>query len=188
GPMATRSGSRTAARKSRSSVKAKRLSRQHAPEDMTLPEWQIGLRRQFGREQDFILENLGDDPLFSDFRVGNPDNGTRYRVGIRGMQAGRTRCPCGAYLTNDLGTCKHIEFVLTKLKGRRGAKRRVQQGAMFERSEPWLSGGQGRGLRLRPGTAMPRTLLAEACELFDAADGWRLPDTRFERLRAFLAK
>ncbi len=75
--MATRAKPR---RTPRSAIKPRRLSRQHMPEGMALSEWQIGLRRQFGREQEFTLENLGDEPLFSDFRVGNPHNGTRYRI------------------------------------------------------------------------------------------------------------
>ena len=119
--MATRAKPR---RTPRSAIKPRRLSRQHMPEGMALSEWQIGLRRQFGREQEFTLENLGDEPLFSDFRVGNPHNGTRYRVGIRGVQAGSNRCTCGDYLTNEPGTCKHIEFVLARLERRRGARSR----------------------------------------------------------------
>ena len=182
--MATRAKPR---RTPRSAIKPRRLSRQHMPEGMALSEWQIGLRRQFGREQEFTLENLGDEPLFSDFRVGNPHNGTRYRVGIRGVQAGSNRCTCGDYLTNELGTCKHIEFVLARLERRRGAKRRLREGATFASSELWLSGGTERSLRLRPGTAMPQALLAKAGTLFDVADGWRLPDTRFDRLPAFIA-
>ena len=35
-----------------------KLSRTHAPADLSPVEWQRGLRRQFGREQAFGLENL----------------------------------------------------------------------------------------------------------------------------------
>ena len=37
-----------------------KLSRTHAPADLSPGDWQRGLRRQFGREQAFGLENLGD--------------------------------------------------------------------------------------------------------------------------------
>lgn len=36
-----------------------KLSRNRAPGDLSVQDWQRGLRRQFGREQAFGLENLG---------------------------------------------------------------------------------------------------------------------------------
>ena len=42
-----------------------KLSRTHAPADLSPVDWQRGLRRQFGREQAFGLENLTDEPFFS---------------------------------------------------------------------------------------------------------------------------
>ena len=59
-----------------------------APEDLSLEDWQIGLRQQFGREQAFVCENLGNEPVFSEFRVSNPASGGRYRVSIRGVAPG----------------------------------------------------------------------------------------------------
>ena len=44
-----------------------RLSRTRRPADLDTVDWQTTLRRQFGREQAFGLENLGADPVFSDF-------------------------------------------------------------------------------------------------------------------------
>jgi hypothetical protein len=40
-----------------------------------------------------FFENLGDDPVFSDFAVFNPDSGRRYRVAIRGAQPATTIAP-----------------------------------------------------------------------------------------------
>ena len=37
----------------------KSFSRIRKPEDMSLEDWQIALRRQFGREQSFKLKNVG---------------------------------------------------------------------------------------------------------------------------------
>ena len=65
-----------------------KLSRLRKPEEMELEEWQRQLRRQFGREQSFILKNLGAHPVFSEFQVTNPDNQNTYRVAIRGIQPG----------------------------------------------------------------------------------------------------
>jgi hypothetical protein len=41
-----------------------KLSRTHAPVNLSPVDWQRGLRRQFGREQAFGLENLGSEPFF----------------------------------------------------------------------------------------------------------------------------
>ena len=70
-----------------------KLSRTHAPADLSPVDWQRGLRRQFGREQAFGLENLGNEPFFSDFRVSNPVSKSSYRVAIRGMGPGGARTP-----------------------------------------------------------------------------------------------
>lgn len=99
-----------------------RLSRALAPTDLSLVEWQRILRRQFGREQAFLLENLGTERFFSEFRVSNPQSKASYRVAMRGVSPGDNRCTCPDYATNELGTCKHIEFVLARLETKHGAK------------------------------------------------------------------
>ena len=40
--------------------------------------WQIALRRQYGREQNFLLENIGTEPVFSEFHVTNLASRSRY--------------------------------------------------------------------------------------------------------------
>src|SRR5260221_12180963 len=107
--------------------KAPKLSRTHAPADLSPLDWQRGLRRQFGREQAFGLENLGGEPFFSEFRVSNPVSKSSYRVAIRGRGPGGNYCSCPDYATSELGTCKHIEFTLARLEKKRGA------GAAFAR-------------------------------------------------------
>src|SRR5690349_8023393 len=74
--------------------KPAKLSRLHKPEGLSLEAWQIELRRQFGREQKFVLENLGDEPVFSEFAVTNPASGNTYRVQIRGRLPGDNACTC----------------------------------------------------------------------------------------------
>ena len=63
-----------------------RLSRTRRPPDIAVADWQAALRRQFGREQDFGLDNLSAEPFFSEFRVSNPVSKSNYRVAIRGLQ------------------------------------------------------------------------------------------------------
>ena len=82
---------------------------------MSLEEWQVELRRQFGREQNFRLRNLGDHPALSDFQVTNPATGNTYRVTVRGTGPADNSCTCPDFATNTLGTCKHIEFTLARL-------------------------------------------------------------------------
>src|SRR5262249_29633395 len=103
-------------------TKAPRVSRTHPPAHLSLEEWQVELRRQFGRDQHFKLKNLGDEPVFSEFAVHNPQSKSTYRVTIRGSQPGDNACTCGDFMTNELGTCKHIEFTIGKLEKKRGQR------------------------------------------------------------------
>ena len=43
---------------------APRLSRTRRPPELETSDWQTALRRQFGREQKFGLQNLGSEPFF----------------------------------------------------------------------------------------------------------------------------
>jgi len=169
-------------RKPRSKVKTARatqpaeprVSRTRRPPGLEVADWQTALRRQFGREQAFGLENLGQEPVFSDFRVHNPASGTHYRVAIRGQAAGQNFCTCPDYATNDLGTCKHIEFTLAKLLARRGGKAALARGFQSEYSEIWLAYAGAREVRFRAGTGCPPALRDQAGTLFDAAAGGAL--------------
>ncbi len=114
------------------------LSRTHAHPDLSPLDWQRGLRRQFGREQAFGLENLGGEPFFSEFRVSNPASKSSYRVAIRGLGPGDNFCACPDYATGELGTCKHIEFTLARLEKKRGAKTAFAPGYRPAFSELYL--------------------------------------------------
>ena len=104
-------------------LKGVRVSRLRKPEEMSLEQWQIVLRRQFAQKQDFRLTNIGDEPVFSEFTVANPQTGGEYRVAIRGLGLGDNYCSCPDFAVNTLGTCKHIEWVLGKLQRRLGLRR-----------------------------------------------------------------
>src|SRR5271167_5215712 len=128
-------------RKANSAIKLKKepkLARTHAPADLSPVDWQRGLRRQFGREQAFALENLSSEPFFSEFRVSNPVSRSSYRVAIRGLGPGGNFCSCPDYATSELGTCKHIEFTLGQLEKKRGAKTAFARGYQPAFSELYL--------------------------------------------------
>jgi len=52
--------------------KAARITRRRKPEDMSLEAWQVALRRQYAAEQSFKVRNVGGRPVFSEFKVANP--------------------------------------------------------------------------------------------------------------------
>ena len=174
--------------KERKERKEPKLSRLHAPDNMPVEHWQRNLRRQFGRDQNFEFENLGNEPIFSEFRVINPDSGGRYRVAIRSTQPGENFCSCPDFATNDLGTCKHVEFMLAKLQGKRGARAAFARGFHPPYSEFYLRYGARRTVHFRPGAECPAVLLAAARQVFDAHNNWMLPAERMAQLDRFLAE
>jgi superfamily II DNA or RNA helicase len=166
-------------------TKPPKLSRLHKPDGMSLEAWQIELRRQFGREQPFSLKNRGDDPIFSEFEVTNPQSRTAYRVQVRGPNPGDNYCSCPDFATNTLGTCKHIEFALSALERKRGGAARLRAGFQPPYSEVYLQYGARREVRFRPGTECPAELARLAADYFDD-DGTLLP-AAFGRVENFLA-
>ena len=167
--------------------KEPKLSRTHAPADLSPMEWQRGLRRQFGREQVFGLENLTSEPFFSDFRVCNPASKSSYRVAIRGMGPGGNFCSCPDYATNELGTCKHIEFTLARLGKKRGAKAAFARGYQPAFSELYLRNEGRRRIHFRAGTDCPPAVKEAAAALFDTGRDGMLPDDQFGELEPFMA-
>src|SRR5688572_13784173 len=127
-PGAVMTPSRPTSPSERRRAKKPKLSRLSKPEHLSLEEWQILLRRQFGREQKFRLKNLGDRPAFSEFLVTNPESRNTYRVTVRGRRPGENSCTCPDFATNSLGTCKHVEFVLARLERNRDAARELKAG------------------------------------------------------------
>ena len=168
-------------------TKALKLSRTHAPDGLSPIDWQRALRRQFGREQSFELENIGAEPIFSEFRVSNPQSKSSYRVAIRGLHPGDNFCECPDYATNELGTCKHIEFTLAQLEKKRGAKTAFARGYHPPFSELYLRNDGGRAIHFRAGTDCPAAVSKAAALLFDESRGWVLRKNCFGELERFVA-
>jgi superfamily II DNA or RNA helicase len=166
--------------------KEPKLARTHAPSELSLLDWQRGLRRQFGREQPFGLENLGTEPFFSEFRVSNPVSKSSYRVAIRGLGPGGNFCSCPDYATAELGTCKHIEFTLSRLEKKRGARTAFARGYQPAFSELYLRNDGKRRVHFRAGTDCPPDLIEAAAGLFDAEHDGMLPEERLGELEHFL--
>lgn len=148
-------------------VKQKKLSRLRKPDGMSLEQWQIALRRQFGTRQDFRLENIGTQPIFSEFLVSNPQTGTQYRVAIRGSQPGENYCSCPDFAVNTLGTCKHIEYTLFRLKKTAKGEKALAAGFNQPYSEVFLCYGVKREVMFKAGSECPQRLKDLAEKYFD---------------------
>lgn len=173
-----KSGKRKASKGPR---KVGKISRLRKPEEMSLEQWQVALRRQFAQKQSLRLTNIGDEPIFSEFAVVNPQTQREYRVAIRGRGLGDNYCSCPDFAVNTLGTCKHIEWVLRKLRRQPGARQALAQGFRPTYSQVYLRYGAKREVMFMPGTACPRGLHELAAEYFDG-DGALRADAylRFE--------
>jgi superfamily II DNA or RNA helicase len=163
------------------------VSHLRRPMGMDVKDWQTQLRRQFGRAQSFKFKNVGDDSVFSDFEVTNPQNGNCYRVAIRGARTGENFCACPDFATNDLGTCKHIEFVLAKLEKKREAKKALAGGFHPPYSEIYLLYAGERQVRFRAGTSCPGSLAKSAGKLFEGSPAGALPLKNYGKLDGLLA-
>ncbi len=149
---------------------------------------QIERRRERAREGKFRIRNLGEEPVHSRFEVLSP-SGARYEVEIRDPAARENGCTCPDFEANLLGTCKHVEAVLYRLRRTlRGEERRALRGPS-PRAQVFLSYGEEVGIRcLRPARATE-----EVARLLDRSfdEGGRLrgdPVEAFRRLEATLAE
>lgn len=118
--------------------KEKKVSYYRKPDDMTLNEWQIALRMQFGKESKFSLSNLGDHPLFSDFTLTNPETGNQYKIAIRSNDDSANFCSCMDFKTNRLGICKHLGYAIPKLVRKRGNRKLFREGYQQTHSSIYL--------------------------------------------------
>ena len=160
------------------------LSRTRRPAGMSLEAWQIALRREFGRAQRFRLENIGAEPVFSEFTVTNPQSGGSYRVAIRGRNPSDNFCSCPDFATNTLGTCKHIEFTLAALERTRGGRASLRAGFHPDYSEIYLRYSAKREVVFRPGCGCPPTLRRLASRHF-GPDGLLMPSA-YDHFESFL--
>ncbi|MBN2293745.1 MAG: SWIM zinc finger family protein, partial [Pirellulales bacterium] len=171
-PSTTRNGktkpTKKSEKKARKKTATRKLSRLRKPKEMTLDDWQVGLRRQFGVKQEFKLKNIGSEPIFSEFNVTNPQTERTYRVAIRGCGLGENFCSCPDYAVNTLGTCKHIEFVLGRLSRRRGGKTALAAGFQPDYSQVYLQYGAQRRVVFKRGTDCPADFGKYAKRFFDS--------------------
>jgi SNF2 family DNA or RNA helicase len=137
-----------------------------------LREEQIDIRRRRAAEEQFRIQNLGRNRVFSDYQIGNPTTGGQYRVSIRGFDVGDNTCECPDFRTNTLGTCKHIEAVLASLREETPPQLRRRKAAVTHPEIYLHYGEQLRiGLHLPPRHSDQLLALNEA--FFDPRGLWK---------------
>ncbi|MEX2444130.1 MAG: DEAD/DEAH box helicase [Alkalispirochaeta sp.] len=160
------------------------------PEELTLEDWQIQLRRQFVRNREFTITRVEGDghPVFRDYIVHNPESGGTYKVAIRDNAGEMNFCECLDFKTNHLGTCKHIEAVLLAIKNNEfqdddDPVRLLKEDYIPPYTSLYLQYGETRRVKIRIGTDHAAEYLALAREFFDT-DMVLKPESyaRFEEL------
>ena len=126
--------------------KARKLSATYRPQELTLEQWQKGLRQQAAAISTFGIKpskyNKGT------YAVSSPSSGNEYKVVYRGEDSEWNYCSCMDFRTNQLATCKHLEAVAQWVKSGRN---RMDKG-LPSYSSVYLSYRGERQLRLRIGT------------------------------------
>ena len=122
-------------------------------------EGEIGRREWRGRTEIVDVHALDGSPRpFGDYRVTS-SNGSSYTVEIRSLGTHINSCGCRDHRTNRLGTCKHIEGVLHRLRGNRAAppRRRKPKGQESSgRIEIFLDERDDRAVRMTVPEAIER--------------------------------
>lgn len=132
-----------------------------------LVEEQIQARQK--RAQDALSKVVSKPKggFWGDYRVQSK-SGADYRVALRGPRLFDNYCSCPDFARNTLGTCKHIESLLARLKARRSSSllaRRYER----ERASLSLHYGESLGVRLNlPGEPTP-ALKRIAARYFDGS-------------------
>jgi superfamily II DNA or RNA helicase len=93
----------------------------------TTDEDEIERRRQRAAGEVLAVEALeAGHPVFGTFRVSS-ETGSSYEVEIRSLTERDNSCGCPDYEVNGLGTCKHVEAVLARVRtARQTAKPRIE--------------------------------------------------------------
>jgi len=144
------------------------ISRTHKPDDLSLEEWQRTLRKQYSEQQNYRLENIGSQDIFSEFLLTNPASGKTYKIAIRGNASGDNYCSCPDYSINTLGTCKHIEYTLSCLIKQKGVRKAFREGYVTPYSEVYLSYGLKHEVKFKLGKKAPSELISLVNEYFDS--------------------
>ena len=147
----------TATRQKRTKTKKRQykptqLSNTRKPADMTVEQWQTGLRKQIADKTDFKITNIGEGLAYSDFQVFNLATKNTYKVALRSADNSLNYCSCYDFKTNQIGTCKHIEAVLAHLQKRPSLRKALKQPYTTTYSSMYMEYRGERKIKFRIGT------------------------------------
>lgn len=128
------------------------LSNTKKPADLSVAEWQAGLRRQIAERSAFKIKKTGEGFVFSDYRVFNETTKNTYKVALRSPDNSLNYCSCYDFKTNQLGTCKHIEAVLRHINKRPALRRALKQPYETSYSSMYIEYRGARKIMFRTGT------------------------------------
>jgi len=143
--------------------------RTHKPTGMSLEDWQVALRREFGRDQSFELTPVDARSTLGEFVCRNPDTQRAYRLSIRGGGLGENFCSCPDFRINTLGTCKHLEFALKVLMEEWTHRRAIEAGVRPAYSEIFLRFGAEREVVVRFGSDCPASSVRAVNDMLGAS-------------------
>jgi predicted nucleic acid-binding Zn finger protein len=143
---------------------AKKVSYYVKPENMTLEEWQVALRRQVAREEKFVCRTVDDELKPGEYMVENAKK-QAYKVVYRGAKSPWNYCSCMDFKTSGLGTCKHLEALKMLLGSHKHYRVHREQPPY---TSVYLSYTNNRQVRIRIGEEHREEYEALASRYFDS--------------------
>lgn len=166
--MAPLKSSKSKSAKKKKTETPKKIPYYRKPDDLTLDQWQIGLRKQFGQDNEFLISNIGQEKIYSDFQVTNHATNNSYKVAIRSADDSQNFCECLDFKTNRLGVCKHISATLQHLSKVHGSKKAFKEGNFQPYyTSVYLDYRNGREIKIRVGSENQEAFAALAKTYFD---------------------
>ena len=91
--------------------KAVKVSYHYKPDNLTLEQWQIALRKQAATKEHFDITEINTKEYPGYYKAKNPVSRNEYSVVYRGEDNPWNYCSCMDFKVSRLGTCKHLEAV-----------------------------------------------------------------------------
>ena len=112
---------RSSTRRKRTSP-SPRISNIVKPRGMSLHGWQVALRQQAARKENFGIAEVDPEHSPGEYRVISPATQGRYQVHYYGEGRELNACSCMDFRTSRLGTCKHTEAVKSWISEKKSRK------------------------------------------------------------------
>ena len=162
------------------------VSHTRKPVGMSDVEWQIILRRQIAEGENFGIQKMSDGSVFGDYKVDSSKTSNVYKVALRSADNSLNFCSCPDFKTNQLGTCKHIEAVLIKIKSKPSFKKQLAIPYTPPYTSVYLDYRGERKVKLRIGTENTAQYKKLAGNFFNR--NLELQESSFLKFEVFLQK